>query len=181
MNQRRYLERLGEAVHANRARLVGIAIREGLTGEDALDVVQRAFESVLEADDPDGILSSPVTARRHLSAVTRNLARNHRRLHAVARPHLSDEGTLENLPDEGARDPESTVVEFETLLKLGGCLRTLAATQRAVVRLRLLEERAGDDVARELRLTAGHVAVLLHRATANLRICMQKPASATSP
>lgn len=180
MNQRRYLQLLGDAVHANRGRLIRIATREGLTGEDALDVVQRAFESVLEADEPGEILSSPAAARRFLSALTRNLARNHRRLHAVARPHLSDEETLESLRDEDAPDPESSALAFETLLKLGGCLRTLAATQRTVVRLRLLEERAGEDVARELRLTPGHVAVLLHRATGNLRICMQKPSPANS-
>lgn len=179
MNQARYLQMLGNAVHANRGRLVRIAQAEGLRGEDALDVVQRAFESVLEAEDPDRILSSPLAARRYLAALTRNLARNQRRLHAVAKPHLSDEQTIESLQDE-SRDPESIAMSVEMLLKLGGCMRTLAATQRAVVRLRLLEERAGDDVARELQITAGHVAVLLHRATANLRICMQKAAPANS-
>ena len=99
---------------------------------------------------------------------------------SAARPHLSDERTLESLADEETRSPEAGALAVESLLKLGGCLRTLAATQRAVVRLRLLEERAGEDVACELRLTAGHVAVLLHRATAKLRICMRKASPADS-
>lgn len=43
VNQRRYLAALGEAVHAHRAFLVRVARREGLSGEDALDVVQQAF------------------------------------------------------------------------------------------------------------------------------------------
>jgi len=38
--------------------------------------------------------------------------------------------------------------------------------------LRLLEERAGEDVAAVLGITRGHVDVLLHRAKASLRECM---------
>jgi RNA polymerase sigma-70 factor (ECF subfamily) len=36
----------------------------------------------------------------------------------------------------------------------------------------MLEEQSGEDVARALGITAGHVAVLLHRAKAALRACM---------
>jgi RNA polymerase sigma-70 factor (ECF subfamily) len=36
----------------------------------------------------------------------------------------------------------------------------------------MLEDRPGEDVARELGLERGHVAVLLHRAKAHLRACM---------
>jgi RNA polymerase sigma-70 factor (ECF subfamily) len=36
----------------------------------------------------------------------------------------------------------------------------------------MLEEQPGDDVARALGITPGHVAVLLHRAKATLRACM---------
>ena len=38
--------------------------------------------------------------------------------------------------------------------------------------LRMLEERPGEDVARALGISSGHVAVLLHRAKAALRTCM---------
>jgi RNA polymerase sigma-70 factor (ECF subfamily) len=48
----------------------------------------------------------------------------------------------------------------------------LAEVQRAVVTLRMLDELPGEDVARQLGLTPGHVAVLLHRAKTNLHSCM---------
>ena len=44
--------------------------------------------------------------------------------------------------------------------------------QRAVVTLRMLDEIDGEDVAGALGITPGHVAVLLHRAKANLLTCM---------
>jgi DNA-directed RNA polymerase specialized sigma24 family protein len=37
----------------------------------------------------------------------------------------------------------------------------------------MLEDRPGEDVARELGIRPGHVAVLLHRAKADLRACMK--------
>lgn len=173
MNQRRYLALLSDAVREHRSHLLRAARAEGLSAEDALDVVQRAFELLLETEAPDELLAAPGEARRYLATITRNLARNHRRLHAVARPH--EAGDLESLPDE-APSPETAALDAEALVRLGFCLQTLAATQRAVVRLRLLEERPGDDVAAALGLTSGNVAVLLHRARASLRLCMDSAA-----
>lgn len=48
------------------------------------------------------------------------------------------------------------------------------AGREAVVTLRMLEEQPGDDVARALGISAGHVAVLLHRAKRALRACMEE-------
>jgi RNA polymerase sigma-70 factor (ECF subfamily) len=48
----------------------------------------------------------------------------------------------------------------------------LCEAQRNVVMMRLLEERAGEDVALTRGLSRGHVDVLLHRAKASLRSCM---------
>jgi RNA polymerase sigma-70 factor (ECF subfamily) len=48
----------------------------------------------------------------------------------------------------------------------------LAEIQRAVITLRMLDERPGDDVARVLGIQPGHVAVLLHRAKSSLRTCL---------
>jgi RNA polymerase sigma-70 factor (ECF subfamily) len=44
-----------------------------------------------------------------------------------------------------------------------------------VVTLRMLDEIDAPDVARALRLSPSHVAVLLHRAKANLLSCMTAP------
>jgi RNA polymerase sigma-70 factor (ECF subfamily) len=109
-------------------------------------------------------------ARKLLVTLTRNVARNRRRLHAVARPH--DDGALEGLAATAA-SVEETILAAEEHVRLEGCMLTLAEIPRAVVTLRLLEERPGEDVARTLGLTPGHVAVLLHRAKASLLACMQ--------
>jgi RNA polymerase sigma-70 factor (ECF subfamily) len=49
----------------------------------------------------------------------------------------------------------------------------LGELQRKIVSLRMLDEVPGEDVATMLGLSAGHVAVLLHRAKASLRTCME--------
>jgi RNA polymerase sigma-70 factor, ECF subfamily len=57
-------------------------------------------------------------------------------------------------------------------VRLRGCVASLGELQRAVVTLRMLDEIDGQDVAGALGITPGHVAVLLHRAKANLLTCM---------
>ena len=52
-----------------------------------------------------------------------------------------------------------------------------ADLQQRVVRLRMLEELSGDDVARELGLRADHVATLLYRAKKELFRCVTGPAN----
>ncbi|MEZ4365188.1 MAG: sigma factor-like helix-turn-helix DNA-binding protein [Kofleriaceae bacterium] len=56
--------------------------------------------------------------------------------------------------------------------QLAGCVAQLGATQQHIVRLRLLEELSGDEAALALGLRPGHVAVLLHRARAQLSRCL---------
>ena len=72
----------------------------------------------------------------------------------------------------GTASVEEAIEAAEQHLRLAGCLGTLAEVQRAVVTLRMLDEVPGEDVARLLGISAGHVAVLLHRAKANLLQCM---------
>lgn len=162
-------------VHAHRAALVALARREGLHGEEALDVVQDAFGAWLALP----------AERRHgrpdltLRALTRNLARNRRRAHALARPHLAGEA-LDALDAPGP-PAEERLIAAEEHERLACCVGRLADLQRAVLRLRLLDEVAGADVARQLGLTPGHVAVLLHRARASVAACMSTPHPEPSP
>jgi RNA polymerase sigma-70 factor (ECF subfamily) len=104
-------------------------------------------------------------------AVTRNLARNRRRLAALARPHDSDPQALASLPAPAA-SVEELLSAAEDQVRLRGCVASLGEMQRAVVTLRMLDEIDGEDVAATLGITPGHVAVLLHRAKANLLACM---------
>lgn len=156
-------------VHDHRARLAAVARREGLSAEDAFDAVQEAFHSFLTLPQARALVAEPEESRALLVVLVRNVARNRRRLHAVAQPH--DAEAVDSLAADEAT-VEETIAAAEAYVQLYGCLRTLAEIQRAVVTLRMLDEVPGEDVARTLGITPGHVAVLLHRAKANLLACM---------
>jgi RNA polymerase sigma-70 factor (ECF subfamily) len=162
---------LTRLVHDHRATLARIARGEGLLAEDAFDAVQEAFRAFIVRDDARELVIRPDEARKVLAALTRNLARNRRRLHAGARPHLSDATVVESLPDE-APTSEEVLESIEEREQLARCVGELGEVQRAVVTLRMLDEVPGEDVARMLDIAPGHVAVLLHRAKANLASCM---------
>jgi len=129
-------------------RLAAVARREGLAPADALDAVQDALHALIARPDAHALRDRPDQAARALAAIVRNAARNARRRHHRAKPHV------------------------ETQAQLAGCLAGLAELHRSVVTLRVLEELSGDEAARALGLTAGHVAVLLHRARKQLERCM---------
>ncbi len=158
------LEQLSSAVRAERTKLVALARREGLSAEDAVDCVQDAFCTYLRE-----ILSGtvPRAPGAYLSGIVRNAARNKRRRHDVAYPHepLSAEQAAGLSADE-------QIARAEEHVRLRACVERLCDTQRAVVTLRVLEERHGEDVAAALGITRGHVDVLMHRARASLFACM---------
>jgi RNA polymerase sigma-70 factor (ECF subfamily) len=104
-----------------------------------------------------------------LSALVKNAARNHRRRHVRAKPHVDADGVA--LPDP-APAPDAQLATATTATQLGGCMAKLGDVHRHVVTLRILEELSGAEAARELGVTAGHVAVLLHRARQQLADCM---------
>jgi RNA polymerase sigma-70 factor, ECF subfamily len=172
-----FLEWVGRLVHEHRASLARLARREGLGPEDAFDAVQEALHAFITLPHARELVDEPEQSRRLLVVLTRNIARNRRRLHAVARPHLGDPATLEGIAEE-ASSVEELIAAAEEHVRLAGCLRTLAEVPRAVVTLRMLDEVDGDDVARILGVTPGHVAVLLHRAKANLLACLTGSAPA---
>ncbi len=151
-------------------RLAALARREGVGATDALDVVQDAFHTLLGRPDIAGLRARPADAARLLSVIVRNAARNLRRRHHLARPHVDVDAAVlvaaEPLPDD-ALDHAATVVQ------LAGCLSQLGDVHRQIVTLRVLEELSGEEAARALGLTANHVAVLLHRARKELERCMQ--------
>jgi RNA polymerase sigma-70 factor, ECF subfamily len=157
-------------VHAHRARLVAVARHEGLAAEDAFDAAQEAFATFLILPRAHE-LAGDDDAMPTLVALVRNLARNARRLHAVARPHESDAVVVDSIAD-AAPAPDARLAAAEEQGRLARCVGRLADVQRAVVSLRMLDDLPGEDVARTLGLRPGHVAVLLHRAKASLRACM---------
>jgi RNA polymerase sigma-70 factor (ECF subfamily) len=166
-------------VHDHRSRLVAVARLEGLAGEDAFDAAQEAFTAFLILPQAQELVGSD-WAEHTLVALVRNIARNARRLHAHARPHDSDPFTVDSLRDV-APAADQRLADAEDRGRLARCVGRLADVQRAVVTLRMLEDRPGEDVARELGIKPGHVAVLLHRAKQSLHQCMtEEPAAATA-
>ena len=130
-------------VHEHRASLVRVARGEGLAAEDAFDVVQEAFHTFLERAEKTAVTGGDEGARKLLVALTRNEARNRRRLHAVSRPHEQVDGLAADDPSV-----EELIASAEEHVRLAGCLRSLGDVQRAVVTLRMLDEAPGDSVAR---------------------------------
>jgi RNA polymerase sigma-70 factor (ECF subfamily) len=158
---------------AHATRLAAIARHEGLTATDALDAVQDAFHTLIARPDSEALRDKPEDAARVLATIVRNAARNARRRHHRARPHVEVDAT--DLPAESVA-PDAALEHAETSAQLAGCLASLGEVHRNVVTLRVLEELSGDEAAQELGLTSGHVAVLLHRARKQLEQCMQQAA-----
>lgn len=165
------LDTLARIVRSHREELAALARAQGLGGEDALDCVHDAFCTLLEMAQR-GEVPTGIEARRALLAgVVVNTARNKRRRHHLARPH---HGLDVVEPRDASPSIETLVAHAEECVRLRGCVRRLCETQRTVVLMRLLEERPGEDVARALGITRGHVDVLLHRARASLVVCMRE-------
>ena len=150
--------------------LAAVARREGLSSADAFDAVQDAFHTLLARPDSDSFRDRPADAARLLVAIVRNAARNARRRHHRARPHVDiiEAGLA---ADHHAR-PDAALDRAETSAQLAGCMASLGDIHRAVVTLRVLEQLSGTEAAHALDLTPGHVAVLLHRARKHLERCM---------
>lgn len=70
---------------------------------------------------------------------------------------------------EAYEAPEPLVLDPARLAK---CLEALAERERSVVALSFLADRDGDEVAKDLGLSAGNVRVIRHRALGKLRECM---------
>jgi RNA polymerase sigma-70 factor (ECF subfamily) len=163
-----FLESLSAVVRSERAALVRVAAREGLSPQDALECVQDALCTFLRLHQAGELAAPQPEWGPLLGGIVRNAARNWRRRHAVARPH---EPTAESAPSLGPAADE-VLLRAEAHVKLRACVAELCAVQRNVVLLRLLDERPGEDVAAALGISRGHVDVLMHRAKAALRVCM---------
>lgn len=169
-------------VHRQRARLARVVRREGVRADDALDCVQEAFMAFLNLPQARLLVGRQDDSARMLTILARNIARNRRRRHDYVKPHIIDDEVLQGVASDAVPADHMIAVAEQYALTLG-CMTTLSEVQRAVVNLRLVDEVPGEDVARQLGTTAGHVGVLLFRAKRALRRCLEEadaPASAPS-
>jgi RNA polymerase sigma-70 factor, ECF subfamily len=159
------LERLSRIVRQERGALALVARGEGLDAEEAVECVQDALATFLSRDEVDA--EHEVAS---LKTIVRNAARNFRRAHRRRMPHAPIDETPLAAIDPNA---EALLAHAEDVVRLRACVAELCSIQRAVITLRLLEERSGEDVATQLGITRKHVDVLVHRAKASLRVCMR--------
>lgn len=169
------LAELTKLIQGHRVTFVRAARRQGLSAEDAVEVAQDALATFLQIMNRGEAPSESSEWVPFVVRITQNAARNRRRRHHLAAQHDSFDPAKTNsihadLPPNDS--PEEILALAEEHVRLRACVDRLCGTQRSVVMLRLLEERAGEDVASELGITRGHVDVLLHRAKASLRECM---------
>jgi RNA polymerase sigma-70 factor, ECF subfamily len=165
------LGQLSHLVRARRSALAAIARAEGATPEDAVDCVQEGLCTLLTQARLGALPSDEGEWGGLLAGMVRNAARNRRRRHFLARPHEEiGPQVVGDLPPA-----DVAIARAEEHIRLRACVAELCEIQKAVVTLRMLEEQPGEDVARALGISAGHVAVLLHRAKLSLRACMTEP------
>ncbi len=165
------LEQLTQVVRTRRGALVAAARDEGVGPEEALESVQEALCTFLRLERAGSLPAGPEERVAATFTMVRNAARNARRRHHRSKPH--DSLDLDGGPTHASPTAEELLVYAETTVRLRQCLASLCSVQRAVVTLRLLEERSGEDVAETLGLSRGYVDVLVHRARAALRLCMR--------
>ncbi len=170
----RFVSWVSDLARAHTAPLSRVARAEGLSADDALDAVQEAFHTFLGLPEAQVLIGDEDASRRLLTAVVRNAARNMRRRAFRRLPH----DTLDTAPEIADASPgaDDLLARTEEELKLMWCVSRLSDVQQRVVRLRMLEELSGHDVARELDLRADHVATLLYRAKRELCRCVREPA-----
>jgi RNA polymerase sigma-70 factor (ECF subfamily) len=167
------LEQISALVRTQRSALVAAAREEGAGPEEALECVQEALCTYLRLEREGTLPDVPAARAAATFTMVRNAARNLRQRHHRLKPH---DALDEDLGPSAANPPaDELLVQAESVVRLRACLATLCSVQRAVVTLRLLEERSGEDVAVALGLSRSYVNVLVHRAKRALRVCMRAP------
>jgi RNA polymerase sigma-70 factor, ECF subfamily len=167
-------------VHQHRARLIRVVRREGVRADDALDCVQEAFLSFFNLPQARLLVGMPEDSARMLIILARNIARNRRRRHDYARPHIVDDATMEELVSDTTSADEIIAIAEQRAMTLG-CMVTLNEVQRAIVQLRVIDDVPGENIARQLGTTPAHVAVHLFRAKRKLRLCVDRAEARPSP
>ena len=160
-----------EFIRENRGAIVRAAQREGLSAEDAVECAQEALATHLQLIHRGDAPRVSDEWLPYVTTIAKNAARNRRRIHHLAKPH-GDVGDDLSSDSAGEATAEELLARAEDHVRLRACVERLCGTQRSVVTLRFLEERAGEDVAAELGISRAYVDVLIHRAKASLRECM---------
>ncbi len=143
---------------------------KSLLADEALaeDVVQTAFAKLVE----QGANVQPGALRAWLFQVAYReamLVKRRGRTHAhAARQWAESQSTVSEA------DVAAALVSAETLEQVRGALTKLSPAQQQVLRMRVYENKAFAEIAKELRLPLGTVLSRMHAALQRLRIELQK-------
>ncbi|MGD9899528.1 MAG: sigma-70 family RNA polymerase sigma factor [Calditrichaceae bacterium] len=76
-------------------------------------------------------------------------------------------------PSDWGEHPEDAISQKEFMRILRECISLLPAKMAAVFSMREIDEINSDDICKELKITSSNLWVLLHRARAQLRHCLE--------
>jgi RNA polymerase sigma-70 factor, ECF subfamily len=151
----------------HRSLLERAARRAGFRGADAEELVQAVWATFLEVVPR---FEGRSQVRTFLFGILRREAAEARRERGRAAP--TEPSTLDRTIDVRA-DAHDALAEAKLGQAVRGCVSQLPSTERRAVELKLLAERDTASVGRELGVTANYLGVLLHRARAHLRLCLE--------
>jgi len=169
-------EALRRLAEENTARLYRAARGMGLSADEAEDAVQDVFVTFLSTLDRFEGRSAVST---WLYGILLRKAQERRRARARDQRHEAlDDDWQANFNADGtwARRPAAPDRQFtsrQMSRSVAECLDDLSPQQRQVFVLRLVEELTGAEAGNILGLTVTHIGVLLHRARARMRVCLE--------
>ncbi|HET9622167.1 MAG TPA: sigma-70 family RNA polymerase sigma factor [Kofleriaceae bacterium] len=170
MSERAFTQWVSRLATEHTRGLAYVAQHEGLSGSDAVDAVQEAFQTFLTLPRARRLVDERDDSAKLLAVLVRNVARNARRRHHRAVPHLDVE---ELALADAAPSVDELLMQADDHVRLMGCVTRLTEVQRHIVELRFLDEASTAEITSLLGITPGHIAVLLFRAKQALVRCME--------
>ena len=168
---------LKAVVEENARRLYRAARGAGLLREDAEDLVQDVFATFVQGLDR---FEGRSGVRTWLFGILYHKLQERRRFNARFEQHDPIDEVFESRFHvhgnwiRPAIAPDREATSREAGVALGECLEHLPPLQRAVFELRQVEELSAAEVSNILGPTVTHIGVLLHRARARLRECLER-------
>ncbi len=165
-----------ELVSEYTASLLKAAFSFGFSAEQAEDLVQNVWVTYLH--NPDNF-QGKAKMTTYLYGILINKARELRRENQKSRPEEQIEEMIsEYFNDHGSwskhlAGPEQMIEASQTLSFIEKCLNELTLNQRAAFYLREVEEYPNKEICNILDLTVTNLGVLLFRAKAGLRHCLE--------
>jgi RNA polymerase sigma-70 factor (TIGR02943 family) len=174
-------------VDAHGAALLAYAVPRVRDQQTAEDLVQETFLAALKA----GNFRGDAQERTWLVSILRNKICDHFRRLARERTHAGGDGndpvedawygTHLGMMERWTSPPKAWLVDEDVLMErrefwqaFHECLRGLPSRQAAAFVLRLMEDVEAEQVCQDLDITETNLWVMLHRARARLRTCLEE-------